>query len=228
MPSAELPRPLLQIRSVFQQHQSPDVARYQKTYLRNKFEFIGLKSSIRKELSRNFLNRKSLPPYTEAKKWVHIMWNWKEREFQYLAMEMLARYHRDYQKEDIEFIEELIISKSWWDTVDFIATHIAGKYFLKFPEQIYPVVDKWLKSHNTWLQRTCLIFQLKYREKTDTETLSRTILHLKNHKDFFIRKAIGWALRQYARTNENWVKDFLKSHSLHSLSYREATKHLKL
>ena len=121
--------------------------------------------------------------------------------------------------------EEMIKQKSWWDSVDHIATWILGPYFQKYPNQIKDVTFKWNQSENFWLQRSSIMFQKSYRSKTDTKLLTDYILHCAGSKEFFIQKAIGWALREYAKTNPDWVKKFVKTNELPVLSRREALKH---
>jgi 3-methyladenine DNA glycosylase AlkD len=110
--------------------------------------------------------------------------------------------------------------------VDFLAPQIRGPYFLKFPEDRDVWIQRWMDSGNFWLQRFCLIFSLGYKGKTDTMLLAKNIQALSSSKEFFIQKAIGWALRQYARTDPEWVMDFVGNNALAPLSKREALKHL--
>lgn len=116
----------------------------------------------------------------------------------------------------------MVTHKSWWDTVDYISIKLMGAYFKKFPEQRELYVKKWLASENIWLQRSALLFQLKYKENLDTTILSNAINYLVGSKEFFINKAIGWVLREYSRTNPKWVVDFVEKTNLNSLSRREA------
>jgi len=102
----------------------------------------------------------------------------------------------------------MIKQKSWWDTVGFIAVKLMGPYFSKFPKQIPVYVNKWLATENIWLQRAALLFQLKYKEGLDMELLSDTSNCFLGSKDLFVNKAIGWALREYSRTNPTWVVEF--------------------
>jgi len=118
----------------------------------------------------------------------------------------------------------MVLHKSWWDTVDFIASHLMGSYFKTYPEYRQTFVDKWLDSGNIWLQRCALLFQLKYREQFDTELLVNIIHQLLGSKDFFINKAIGWILREYSKRNPQWVMEFINQTELHSLSRKEALK----
>ncbi len=214
------------VRSKFLDHANPEYAQYMKAYMRNKFEYLGIKSLKRRELSRPFLTKHSLPPAEQI--WITIqeLWSQPEREFQYFAMELFAKYKRSVNKDWIEYYENLIISKSWWDTVDFIAATLVGHYFKMFPEMMEEITSRWIKSGNIWLQRTCLIFQLKYKEDVNTELLSSFIKELSVSKEFFIAKAIGWSLREYSKRNPVWVLDFVQNNTLQPLSKREALRRI--
>ena len=122
----------------------------------------------------------------------------------------------------------MITQKSWWDTVDSMASDITGPYFQRYPEQIRPVTGGWNRSRNIWLQRSSLLFQKAWKKETDKERLASYILHLSKSTEFFVQKAIGWSLREYAKTDPDWVRSFVKSHQkeLAPLSKREALKHL--
>ena len=121
----------------------------------------------------------------------------------------------------------MIINKSWWDTIDFVSPKILGKYFEIYPEEIEKTIQKWLNSNNIWLQRSCLLFQLKYKNKLNKFLLKKIINSLSNSNEFFINKAIGWILREYGKTNKNWVINFIKETDLNKLSVREGLKYLK-
>ena len=97
---------------------------------------------------------------------------------------------------------------------------------MKYPEVKESIISRWIKSDNIWLNRISIIFQLKYKEKTDTEFLSRAIIHNSKTDEFFINKAIGWALREYSKTNKEWVKEFIKCNELSKLSVREGSKYI--
>ena len=114
--------------------------------------------------------------------------------------------------------------KSWWDTIDGIAANQLGNYFILYPNKIVEVTNKWMDSENFWLQRCCLLFQLKYRDKTNENLLANLILQLTDSKEFFITKSIGWSLRQYSKFNPEWVRDFVNNNTLQPLSRREALR----
>jgi 3-methyladenine DNA glycosylase AlkD len=123
-------------------------------------------------------------------------------------------------------MEYCITNRSWWDTVDFIATECLGPYFKMYPKHILRITKQWNQSTNMWLQRSSLLFQKNYKKDTDTKLLSEYILNLTSSKEFFIQKAIGWMLREYGKTDAAWVVNFVNKNELAPLSKREAIKHL--
>ncbi|MGB6269221.1 MAG: DNA alkylation repair protein, partial [Olleya sp.] len=141
--------------------------------------------------------------------------------------ELAFKYIKTLDKNDITLFEFMVANKSWWDTVDFIAVKLIGAYFKVFPDSRKVYIDKWLTSNNIWLQRSALLFQLKYKEAIDEELLAYTINHLLDTKEFFINKAIGWILREYSRTNPEWVLDFVNKTDLNNLSKKEALRLIK-
>ena len=141
-------------------------------------------------------------------------------------MDLLDKYKKQLEVDDIVWIEKLIVTKSWWDTVDILATHLAGEYFKKHKNKIDLITNQWNNSDNIWLQRSSLLFQLKYKQNTNVFLLENYILNLKESKEFFIRKSVGWILREYSKTNPAWVIQFLKKNELSNLSVREASKYL--
>ncbi len=211
----------------FNENADPSIAVQQKAYMKDQFEFIGIKTPVRRTICKPFLQKTHLPPKDQAVKIVQALWKKPEREFQYFAQELLLQYTREFEKKYIELIEWMIVHKSWWDTVDMIADKLAGAYFKIFPEQIPLIIKKWLKTDNMWLQRSCIIFQLKYKSKVDTHLLEKIILPLMHSKEFFINKAIGWILREYSKTNPDWVQQFAARNKLSNLSRREALRLMK-
>lgn len=210
----------------FKKHFHQENALAIKAYLRNQFNAYGISTPVRRRLCLHHM-AKGLPPYKEAIAIVKSCWNKPERDWQYFAVELLAKYKKEWNENVVALMEWMIVRKSWWDTVDHIASELTGPYFLSFPKKIIPVTSAWNRSSNIWLQRSSLMFQKKYRSKTDQEMLARYILRLKNSKEFFVQKAIGWALREYSKANPDWVRGFLSSHELPALSHREALKRLE-
>ena len=194
-------------------------------YMKDNFPFIGIPKPKRALLQNDFIKQAKKQKLID---WnvIFELWDLPEREFQYLAVDYLLALKGSLQKTDIENIKTLIINKSWWDTIDSLAGNITGDICVKHPELIETHILKWSESDNIWLVRTAILFQLKYKEKTNTELLSLIINKNSNTKEFFINKAIGWVLREYSKTNKEWVKTFLGSNMLHPLSVREASKYL--
>jgi 3-methyladenine DNA glycosylase AlkD len=205
---------------------NPKRAEKQAAYMRDQFPFFGIMSTERKEILKPFLNKENRPPKTDLSMVVKTLWQKPEREYQYAAQELAAKYLRHSDKRDIDLFEWMITTKSWWDTVDFIASTIVGNYFKHFPDQLPEKNEDWLHSGDIWLQRTTLIFQLKYKEKVDEQLLVDNIRRLNGTNEFFINKAIGWALREYGKVNPEWVSDFTNQNNLSNLSRREALKRL--
>jgi 3-methyladenine DNA glycosylase AlkD len=208
----------------FTLHADQSQALAMQKYLKNKFDFFGIKAPLRREISKHFIEKGNLPEMWDVLEIIDELWDQPQRELQYLAIELLRKYTRVSPPDWIDLYEKLITQKSWWDTVDGLAAWHVGDHFLKFPDLMPVYTTKWMNSGNIWLQRTCLLFQLMYKEKTDFKLLASFIISLAGSKEFFIRKAIGWALRQYARTNPEVVLDFVNKQPLAPLSYREAVR----
>ena len=196
-----------------------------KRYMKNQFEFYGISAPIRKKILSDFYKNNTLV-FNDFDKEIIQFYQTKYRETQYCAMEITQKYYKkNISKDSIKTIEKMILIDSWWDTVDFIADKILGLYGQKFPEEIPNFVNRFMKSENIWLQRSCILFQLKYKEKTDTKLLFDLCEKLSYSNEFFIQKAIGWALREYAKTDAKTVYNFVETHDLKPLSKREALKH---
>lgn len=212
------------LRLEFEANANPDIAKQQKAYLRDQFLFYGIKTSVRRNMQKPFLAKQYLPPKENLESLVKTLWGKPHREYHYFAQELAQKYTKKFEKKDIVLLEYMITHNSWWDTVDSIATKLVKAYFKKFPGQRDKTIEKWLSSENIWLQRTCLIFQLLEKEQTDLKLLEHVINSLLGSKEFFINKAIGWILRDYSRTDSDWVIDFVERTALEPLSKREALK----
>ncbi len=213
--------------ALFQENADPVQAGPMKKYMRDQFEYLGIKSPQFKVLFKDFLDQYGLPSVFILDAIVHDLWNLPQREFQYLAVGFVERLGNQLPAEFIRTIEYMIVNKSWWDTVDSIAGDTVGDYFRRFPDVREKYLPNWRTSDNLWLKRTTILFQLGYKKETDFDLLCEIIQENLNSKEFFINKAIGWSLRQYARVNPKAVKRFVKAIPLHPLSRREAMKHLE-
>lgn len=212
------------LQSEYERNADAENAVGQKAYMKNHFEFYGIKTPIRREIQKPFLARESLPPKKELEELVKTLWLKPEREYQYFTQELTYKYHKQVEKKDVALFEFMVVNKSWWDTIDFIAPKLIGEYFKKYPEQRDGCVKKWIASDNIWLQRSSILFQLNYKDNTDTEFLAYVINSLLGSKEFFINKAIGWILRNYSKRNPDWVIEFTNKTNLHNLSRREALR----
>lgn len=217
---------LTALHSAFRSHADPEAAAAMKDYMRGQFAYFGIKSAQRRSLSKTFIQEAGRDQKRVSESLIREMWEQPEREFQLCALDALIKYQRHAPVAYLELYKWLIVNKSWWDTVDLIASHLIGGMLTRFPEQKQSVIQSYVASDNLWLQRTSIIFQLKYREKTDWELLKSNCLQFANSEEFFLQKAIGWALRQYSKFEPETVRQFIHTHDLASLSRREASKYL--
>ena len=215
---------ILHLEAEFQNNANRNISVGQKAYMRGQFEFFGIKTPLRRKIQKPFLVKQFLPSKEKVMLLVKELWEKPEREYQFFAQELVFKYVKEFEESDIELFEFMIIHKSWWDTVDFIAVKLVGSYLKKYPHKKEFYVDKWLRSNNIWLQRTAIIFQLKYKTEVDTGLLEKSIQFLLNSKEFFINKAIGWMLREYSKTDPVWVKELVNRTALANLSRREALR----
>lgn len=199
-------------------------------YMLHQFVYFGVRTPNRRLIHQNYFKQFPLTDFSnEIEQIVNDCYEQPEREYQYLAIELMHFYKKQIADTHIDFIEFMITQKSWWDTVDFISSDICDYYFKQYPNRIEAVTSNWNESNNTWLIRSAIIFQKKYRLNTNTQLLAKYILNHTNSKEFFIQKAMGWALREYAKHNPSWVLQFVHEHDLvlPKLTKREALKHLR-
>jgi len=217
-----------EIIAVFEAHANPSEALKMKKYMRDQFEYLGIKSPVRAQLKAQILLDNELKNLSSENliPLIYELWRQDCREYQYIAMELLDRKIKAANPEMIEHLEFFIVTKPWWDTIDFIASHLVGTLFNVHPELKKKYIPKWMNSDNMWLQRTVLLFQLKYRKNLDEKILFNAILELKSSKQFFIQKAIGWALREYGKSNPESVLEFVGETELAPLSKREALRRI--
>lgn len=208
-------------------HANPAEAAPMKAYMRGQFDFLGIKTPQRRNLTRQFIASHGLPRVSELDTIVRDLWALPEREFQYAALGLVGRLQKQLPADFIETLEFLLLTKSWWDTVDGIAGDAIGAMFRAYPEVRNRYLPQWRQSNNFWLRRTCILFQLGYKKATDFPLLCDIIRENLGSDEFFINKAIGWALREYSKTDPQAVRDFVAHTHLHPLSAREALKWLE-
>ena len=215
------------ITDLFAAQSNAERAEPMSKYMRYKFPFLGIPKAEREILFKQLIATHGLPASEEMLEDVVMdLWDLPEREYHYTALALLDKTAKTAPAGRIRLLAHLITDRSWWDTVDWLATRLVGSLLKQYPTLIETHPDDWMQSGNFWLHRVALIFQLNYRAQTDEARLYRYIEQLADEKEFFIRKAIGWSLREYAKTNPDSVRQFLQTHTLSPLSRREASKHL--
>jgi len=219
---------VVSLKTLFDQNANALQSAPMKKYMRDQFEYLGIKTPQSLALQKEFYSKNGLPEIADLDPILRDLWALPQREFQYLAVGLLGRCESQIPANFIKTIEYLIVNKSWWDTVDSLAGGTVGVHFLRFPAVREKYLARWRVSENFWLSRTTILFQLGYKQNTEFELLCEIIRENLGSKEFFINKAIGWALRQHARTDPRAVKKFVKAtKELSPLSRREAMKHLE-
>jgi 3-methyladenine DNA glycosylase AlkD len=201
-----------------------------KRYMRDQFAYFGVPTPVRRKLLGTIRDTEAATSTGRGlRTTVDRLWAFPERECQYCAQDLVERYRDRLVFADLAWIEGLIVTKTWWDTVDFLAAKIVAAVLDQHASRARRRKEarRWIRDDNLWLRRTALLFQLKYGRETDTKLLAELIESTEGETEFFIRKAIGWALREYSRTDPDWVRQFVHAHpGLSGLSRREALKRL--
>ncbi|BBN98145.1 DNA alkylation repair protein [Sporolactobacillus terrae] len=210
----------------FAAKQNQENARAMARYMRDQFPFFGIKTPERRAAVRDFIKQYGLPEANQIEIAVKTLWSHPNRECHYAALDLLVRLKKQLNREHLPLLEWMITSKSWWDTVDCIAPQCCGPLFARDPQLIQRYAEPWIISDHLWLRRAALLFQLKFKAQTDEALLFRYILLNADSDQFFIKKAIGWALREYAKTAPDTVGRFIHEHPLKPLSKREGLKWL--
>ena len=176
-------------------------------YMKNQFPFLGLKRPAWEPLAADFFTN---APNDEA--WLHeaarLLWAQPEREFAYVAAQLLKKKKKFLTPETLLLLEELIPQNAWWDSVDALAGHVLGPLVLCVPA-LQVEMDRWSVHENHWLRRAAILHQLGHKSRTDEARLFAYCRANAAESDFFLRKGIGWALRTYASTNPDAVLAFV-------------------
>ncbi|MFD4630583.1 DNA alkylation repair protein [Streptomyces sp. NPDC058284] len=213
--------------TTYAQAADPVRAARMRAYMKDVAPFLGLPSPVRRELSRTVLAGVPRPGQRDCTAIALRCWELPEREYAYFAVDYLTRHVRRCSSDFLPVVRHLITARPWWDTVDALAAHVVGALVTADP-QLRTVMDEWIGDENLWVARTALLHQLRHKSATDTERLFAYCVRQSGHPDFFIRKAIGWCLREYAKTDPEAVRAFVERERdrLSPLSAREALKNL--
>ena len=224
---------LLQIRSRFRDVADADKAPQMQNYMKSTMPYLGVSAPVlRKELKEIFstLKFKGAPDWTNTV--LYIWRNARFREEWYAAVTLCEwKRAREFQTpETLSLYEEMIVGSAWWDVVDALASHCVGELLRRYPKPIRRQMLAWSRSGNMWKRRTSIICQLGFKRNTDLDLLYACIRPSLGSKEFFLRKAIGWALRQYAWTDPGEVQRYVRDHEgkLSPLSRREALKNVSV
>ena len=211
----------------FEANRNEEQAGPMTAYMKNHFPFLGIKSPLRKQLLKEQFAEYALPEPEQLFEEVWKLYDLPEREYQYAAFALLEKMKKHLSIEDLPALLKLIETKSWWDSVDSIAPKFVGDV-VKI-DRVYgeKVMREWSESDNMWTNRSAILHQLKFKQETNTDLLFEIIQQHSSSTEFFIQKAIGWVLREYAKTNPDSVLTFVEAHPLKPLSKREALKHFK-
>ena len=216
---------LLDLITDLEENRNELLAESMSKYMQDKFRFLGVRGATRTEIYKKYF-----PDARKAKTidwdFVENCWNKEEREFQYVVVYYLKAMQKFLKREDISRLKYLIVTKSWWDTVDLLAK-VVGSLVIRI-EGYDQIMLEWSKDSNIWLRRVAILHQLSFKEKVDEIILDKILVNNLGDSEFFINKAIGWALRDYSKSNPEWVTKFIEKNreNMANLSLREASKYL--
>lgn len=201
-----------------------DKAKAMGDYMKNHVSFYGIQKPARAELMKSLYLNQGIPGSKSFREVASLLWDKDFRELHYLAMDVLFRNKKNFFEDDIFLLEEMMRVHAWWDTVDYLSPTLAFHLFRKFPQLKMTTLRKWNTDSSFWLRRASIIAQLKEKESTDIELQFSLITPLAQENEFFIRKAIGWSLRELSKYYPNEVVSFTNHLQLSALSKKEALR----
>ena len=216
---------LLDLITDLEENRNELLAESMSKYMQDKFRFLGVRGATRTEIYKKY--------FPDARKtktidwdFVENCWNKEERDFQYVVVYYLKAMQKFLKREDILRLKYLIVTKSWWDTIDLLAK-VVGSLIIRI-EGYDQIMLEWSKDSNIWLRRVAILYQLSLKDKVDKQVLDKILVNNLGDSEFFINKAVGWALRDYSKYNPEWVREFIKKNkeNMANLSIREASKYI--
>ncbi|MFI8241734.1 DNA alkylation repair protein [Streptomyces sp. NPDC085866] len=226
-PSALADAVLERLTATYAAAADPGRAAAMRAYMKDVAPFLGIPTPDRRTLSRTVLAGTPRPDEADCTAVALRCWLLPEREYHYFAVDYLRRHTARCTSAFLPVARYLVTTVSWWDTVDLLAAHVVGALVAADPG-LTADMDAWIADDNLWVARTALLHQLRYKERTDTDRLFAYCLLQSGHPDFFVRKAIGWCLREYAKTDAEAVRGFLarERSRFAPLTVREALKNI--
>ncbi|WP_203626237.1 DNA alkylation repair protein [Lacticaseibacillus mingshuiensis] len=194
-------------------------------YMKDRFPFLGVKTPERKRQLRPLLAASRTWSTEALRAAVAELYARPEREYQYAAIDLASARVQQWTLTDMRWLADFVSVKAWWDSVDAWRM-VFGRYIARHPADKAAMFDWFFGQDDFWLRRVGITLQLMEKQQTDTAMLARAILADRTTPEFFIQKAIGWALRQYSKTDAAWVRAFMGDHELMPLAVREGSKYL--
>ncbi len=216
---------LNELTLLLQSRANGDNAVHMSAYMKNRFLFFGIKTPERRKLTLKWWKKFPIASEVELLNIANELWNLEQREFHYVGSDTLKKYKSMLTPSALNTLKRLVINNSWWDTVDTLAAHPIGQIILNFSET-GQIMDTWIEDDNMWVRRAAILHQLQFKIKTNENRLFYYCEKCMDEKEFFIRKAIGWALRQYSYINPETVLRFVHQNErgLSLISKKEALK----
>jgi 3-methyladenine DNA glycosylase AlkD len=216
------------VREALKAVEDPQRAISMAAYMKTDMPFYGVSSPARRPIARELKQTFPAGSGAEYRDNVRLLWALPHREEKYLAIDYALSFKKLITIEQIDLYRQMVVEGAWWDFVDVIASDLVGRVVLTDRAIMRPTLEEWIDHDDMWLRRTALLAQLRHKAATDRTLLFDFCRRRAHEKEFFIRKAIGWALREYARADPDAVRSFLSENeaSLSGLSRREAAKHL--
>ncbi|MFI8933494.1 DNA alkylation repair protein [Streptomyces sp. NPDC053474] len=215
------------LTTIYAEAADPARAAEMRAYMKDVAPFLGLASGVRRDLARTVLAGTPRPDEADCAALALRCWRLPEREYHYFAVDYLRRHVKRCSSGFLPVARHLVTTVPWWDTVDLLAAHVVGG-LVAADRELAADMDAWSADDDLWAVRTALLHQLRYKERTDSDRLFAYCARQAGHPDFFVRKAVGWSLREYAKTDPDAVRAFVERHraALSPLSVREALKNI--
>ncbi len=208
---------------------NPEDAVHMAAYMKTEMPFYGVRKPILNDIMKQAIKKFPVISQEDYENAIMSLWNLTHREEKHAAIAIAKGVPEYIIPNSIPIYEKLIREGAWWDYIDDISQNLVGKVLLENRDEVEKIMDKWVHDKDMWIRRSAILSQNRHKENTDYERMFSYCLARANESEFFIRKAIGWALREHSKTSPNLVLEFLRNHSheLSSLSVREGFKHLK-